>query len=315
MSLKLNFRQIRRSPYQTLSAILIMVITFFMVTIFVLIGFLSSAILQHFETKPQISAFYPNDTPESEILDIKKQLEQSGLTKEVKYISSKDAVEKFKQETEDEIDSSLDILSDKVLPPSLEITAWNLDNLRTLKKVVEQKEGVNVVYVEEIVNRLDSWLTGVRNGGLVLLVLLVIESILVIWTIIAMRISQRKHEIEIMRLLGATSWYIRAPFIVEGMTYGIIGSIIGTSITLAILETVAPGIKAFLTGIPILPLTPQGFFAVVSNNVAQASVDGVPMFPISPLFVVMLLSAEMMVGMIIGALGSYIAVLRNLQRS
>ena len=68
MSLKLSLRHVRRSPYQTLSAILIMVITFFMVSIFILIGFMSSAVLKHFETKPQISAFYPNDTPENEIL-------------------------------------------------------------------------------------------------------------------------------------------------------------------------------------------------------------------------------------------------------
>jgi cell division transport system permease protein len=235
MSLNLSLRHIRRSPYQTASAVLIMIITFFMVTVFLLIGFLSSAILKHFETKPQISAFYPNDTPETEILEIKKQLEESGLTKQVIYISPQEAVVRFQSDTQtDDIDTDLNIVSDKILPPSLEVTAWNISDLRSLKTIVEQKEGVNVVYVEEIINKLDSWLNGVRMGGVILLALLFIESILVVWTIIGMRISQRRHEIEIMRLLGATSWYIRAPFIVEGMVYGIVGSIIGSAITLGI---------------------------------------------------------------------------------
>lgn len=315
MSLKLSLRHVRRSPYQTASAILIMIITFFMVTIFVMIGFMSSAILKHFETKPQISAFYPNDTPETEILDIKKQLEDSGLTKEVQYISSQEAVERFKEETSDDgVDSTLDIISDKVLPPSLEITAWNIEDLRSLRTIVENKEGVNVVFVEEIVDKLDSWLNGIRFGGFVLLVLLFIESILVVWTIIGMRISQRKHEIEIMRLLGATSWYIRAPFIIEGMVYGIIGSIIGTLVTVAILSSITPGIESFLTGIPVVPLTPQAFLSVVTNNVESLALDGVPLSPISPVFVVMLLALEMCVGMAIGAIGSYSAVVRNLKR-
>ncbi len=315
MSLKLSMRHIRRSPYQTLSAVLIMVITFFMVTIFVMIGFLSSSILKHFETKPQISAFYPNDTPETEILEIKQQLEQSGLTKEVTYISSKDAVQRFKEDTQDDdIDPNLDIVNERILPPSLEITSWNIEDLRSLKTIVEQKEGVNVIFIEEVVNKLESWLGGVRTAGVVLLALLFIESILVVWTIIGMRISQRKHEIEIMRLLGATGWYIRAPFIVEGMLYGLVGSIIGAAATLGILYFISPGIQAFLTGIPIIPLTPQTFMAMLSSNVSRIAVDGIPLHPISPLFIVMLLSAEMVIGMLIGAIGSYAAVVRNLKR-
>lgn len=280
-----------------------------------MIGFLSSSILKHFETKPQISAFYPNDTPETEILEIKQQLEQSGLTKEVTYISSKDAVQRFKEDTQDDdIDPNLDIVNERILPPSLEITSWNIEDLRSLKTIVEQKEGVNVIFIEEVVNKLESWLGGVRTAGVVLLALLFIESILVVWTIIGMRISQRKHEIEIMRLLGATGWYIRAPFIVEGMLYGLVGSIIGAAATLGILYFISPGIQAFLTGIPIIPLTPQTFMAMLSSNVSRIAVDGIPLHPISPLFIVMLLSAEMVIGMLIGAIGSYAAVVRNLKR-
>lgn len=312
MSLKYSLRHIRRSPYQTLSAILIMVITFFMFSVFILIAFVSSGILRHFETQPQISAFYPNETPETEILDIKKQLEMTNLTKEVKYISSKDAVEIYKKDTAiDNIDPNLDLISDKVLPPSLEITAWNLDDLRSLKTIVEKKEGVKVVFIEEIVNKLSSWLSGLRSGGLILLILLGIESILVVWTIIGMRISQRKHEIEIMRLLGATSWYIRSPFILEGILYGVIGSIIGVLVTAGLLQLVLPGISSFLSGIPIVELSPENAIKVLTN---ASGLPGVPLSPVSPLFILMLISIEALIGALIGAIGSYSAVVRNLKR-
>lgn len=312
MSLKYSLRHIRRSPYQTLSAILIMVITFFMVSVFILIAFVSSGILKHFETQPQISAFYPNETPEEEILAVKKQLEMTNLTKEVKYISSKDAVEIYKKDTAiDNIDPNLDLISEKVLPPSLEITAWNLNDLRTLKSMVEKKEGVKVVYIEEIVNKLASWLSGLRSGGLVLLILLGIESILVVWTIIGMRISQRKHEIEIMRLLGATAWYIRSPFILEGILYGVIGSMLGVLITAGLMQSVLPGITAFLNGIPMTELSPENAIKILTN---ANEVAGVPLAPVSPLFILMLMGIEGVIGALIGAIGSYSAVVRNLKR-
>ncbi|MDQ3099568.1 MAG: permease-like cell division protein FtsX [bacterium] len=312
MSLKYSLRHIRRSPYQTLSAILIMVITFFMVSVFLLLAFVSSGILRHFETQPQISAFYPNETPETEILDVKKELEQTNLTKNVRYISSKEAVEIYKKDTAiDNIDPNLDLISDKILPPSLEITTWSLNDLRVLKTMVEKKEGVKVVFIEEIVDKLSSWLSGLRTGGLILLILLAVESILVVWTIIGMRISQRKHEIEIMRLLGATSWYIRAPFILEGILYGIIGSMIGVLITAGLLQVVLPGVAAFLNGIPIIPLSAENAIKVVSN---ATQMEGVPLSPVSPFFILLLIAVEAVIGALIGAIGSYSAVVRNLKR-
>jgi len=315
MTFKYSLRHIRRSPYQTLSAVLIMVITFFMVSIFIMLAFISSGILKHFETKPQISAFYPNDTPETEIMEIKKEIESTNLTKEVRYISSKEAVQIYKKNSSiDDIDPNLDLVSDKILPPSLEISAWNISDLRTLKSIVEKKEGVKVIFIEEVVNKLSSWLSGLRSGGLVLLILLVIESILVIWTIIGMRISQRRYEIEIMHLLGATPWYIRAPFIVEGMLYGVIGSVIGVVTTVILLHSALPGLTNFLVGIPLLPLTPENFIKTIFVIPGSAGIDGVPLAPISPLFVLLLLGLEILIGMIIGAMGSYAAVFRNLKK-
>jgi cell division transport system permease protein len=290
-----------------------MAITFFMVSVFILIAFVSSSIFKHFETKPQVLAFYPNDTPESEILDIKKQLESTKLTKDVKYISSTQAAEEFKKDTKD-IGDSVDLASEKILPPSLEISAWNLSDLKTIKSLVEKKDGVKVIYIEEVVDKLSTWLNGLRTGGLILLTLLMIESILVIWTIIGMRISQRKHEIEIMRLLGATSWYIRAPFIFEGVLYGFIGGFIGVSITIGLLFYAIPGVQAFLTGVPVVALTPQNFLNTLFLNPAETALDGIPLFPVTPLFMLLFTVLVTGSGMLIGAVGSLAAVIRSLKK-
>jgi cell division transport system permease protein len=180
--------------------------------------------------------------------------------------------------------------------------------------MVEKKEGVKVIYIEEVVNKLSIWLNGLRTTGLVLLTLLIIETVLVVWTIIGMRISQRRHEIEIMRLLGATSWYIRSPFLIEGMLYGVIGSVIGVAITMGLLQSILPSIKAFLEGIPMQELSVTAVLSVISESLTQQRVDGVPLAPISPLFVLALAAVEAVIGMLIGAIGSYFAVVRNLKK-
>ena len=112
-------------------------------------------------------------------------------------------------------------------------------------------------------------------------------SIFIMVTIIGIKISQKKSDIETMRLIGAGSWYIRWPFILEGIFYGLIGALIGWLISVGALFYVTPYLSSFLKGIPVLP--------------------------ISPIFLLELLAVEAVVAIILGAFSSYLAVLRYLK--
>jgi cell division transport system permease protein len=72
-------------------------------------------------------------------------------------------------------------------------------------------------------------------------------------TIIGIKISQKKEDIEIMKLIGATNWYIRWPFLTEGVVYGVIGAIVGWAFATAGLLYASPFLESFLKGIPVLP--------------------------------------------------------------
>jgi len=112
-------------------------------------------------------------------------------------------------------------------------------------------------------------------------------SIFIIITITGIKISQKKEDIEIMRLIGATNWHIRWPFILEGMFYGVIGAFIGWGIASLGLWYSSSFLSSFLQGIPI--------------------------FPIPILFYLGLLGAELVLSIILGAFASFIAVLRYLK--
>src|SRR5260221_10661195 len=80
-------------------------------------------------------------------------------------------------------------------------------------------------------------------------------SVFILMTVIGFKVSQKREEIEIMKLLSATNWYIRWPFIMEGIFYGIIGTLVGWMIASAGLLYATPYLQTFLRGILVLPVS------------------------------------------------------------
>jgi cell division transport system permease protein len=103
-------------------------------------------------------------------------------------------------------------------------------------------------------------------------------------TIISIKISQKKEDIEIMKLIGATNWYVRWPFLTEGILYGIIGAVAGWLMATAGLLYTTPFLESFLKGIPVLP---------------ASYVD-----------LLILLGLELIFAVFLGAVSSFLAVLR-----
>src|SRR3990167_3895717 len=117
-------------------------------------------------------------------------------------------------------------------------------------------------------------------------VLIITQTFFVI-SIFSFIISQKKHEIEIMKLIGATNWYIRWPFVLEGIFYGILGALVGWSLASGALWYFTPFLATFLKGIPVLP--------------------------ISILNLLQLLGIEVLLAILLGVIASFLAVLRYLK--
>jgi len=115
-------------------------------------------------------------------------------------------------------------------------------------------------------------------------------SLVIILSIIAMRISARREEINIMQLVGATPWYIRAPFVLEGVCYGFVGSFVGSTI----------GFLVF-------------FFSPYFQNSIFNPLFGLPVSPFNPLILIIVFVTLVFVGIILGGLGSFLAVFRYLR--
>lgn len=281
------WRNIRRSPYQAFSAILIMSLTFLVISFFVFILVGSSTIINFFESKPQVTAFFKNDAKQEDINDLQNRLSQSGEIAAIKFVSKEQALGIYKEQNKDD-PLLLDLVTADVLPASFEISAVKIEDLGGISETLKKSSIVSeVIYQKDVVSALTSWTNAIRQIGIALIILLSAVSIFIMVTIIGIKISHKKEDIEIMKLIGATSWYIRWPFIIEGIAYGVIGAAIGWSIAVGTLLYATPFLESFLKGIPILP--------------------------VSLLSLLELLLLELILAACLGIISSYLAVLRYLK--
>jgi cell division transport system permease protein len=272
---KTAWKNIRRSPYQALAAILIMTLTFLAISFFTFMLVGSSKIINYFESKPQVTAFFKNEAKQSDINQLENQLKATGKISSLKIYKEKNKNDPL----------LLDLVTADVLPSSFEISTVQIEDMNTISNMLTKSSIVSdVIYQKDVVSTLTSWTGAIKKIGIVLIVLLSLVSIFIMATIIGIKISQKKEDIEIMKLIGATNWYIRWPFLTEGIVYGVVGAIIGWAIATAGLLYATPFLESFLKGIPVLP--------------------------VSYLNLLILLGIEIVFAIFLGAISSFLAVLR-----
>lgn len=290
--------QMRRTPYQTISAGVINSLTFFVATLFMMLAFFSSSLLGYFEGQPQITVYFTDAKTKEEILSLQKKLEKNSKIKSVDFISKEEALKIYQEDNKDD-PLLLEMVTAQILPASLDIRTYQAEYLDEIAKLVKgESEIEDVVYQKDIVDRLISWTRSLRIVGIILLIILVIEALLIILTILGIRILNKRKEIKILQLIGASSSYIIAPFLIEGILYGLTGALVGWLLSLGLL------------------LYQQQFLNVLLNGLGRLSLPYLPMitvWPLSASTMLIVLAAVSIFGILLGGLGSFIAVRRYLK--
>jgi len=174
------------------------------------------------------------------------------------------------------------------LPASLEVSAMNLTVLPEIAKTLKEEPVVEeVIFQEDVVSVLNNWLRTLRLAGAFLVGFLILISVFTVLIVIGMKIAAKKEEIEILALVGANKGYIRWPFIIEGIIYGLISGFIAWLSSYLLLLYSTPFLVTFLAGIPLFPVAWQ--------------------------FVVEMLAGLLLLGWLIGSLGSFLATKRFLK--
>lgn len=259
----------RRSPYQTLAALFIVTITFFVGYTFSMFLFASNHILQYFETRPQVIAFFQLDATEPAIQELKQAMSTRSYVEEVKIVSKDQALKLYQDENKDD-PLLLELVTSDILPASIEVSGVDVGALSKIKSDLDSVPIIDeVIFQESLIENLNTWTNSIRVAGIVSLSVLGITTLLIIMVITAMKVSSQRFSIQVMRMLGATRWYIKSPFVFEAMLYGLLGSLLGCGSMFTVLLYAQPNIEAFLGPISFFPIDP--FFLLAQIGLGTAT--------------------------------------------
>ncbi|MFQ5451939.1 MAG: cell division protein FtsX [Candidatus Paceibacterota bacterium] len=255
-------KSIHRAPYQSLASFLVLFTTLFM-TLFVfnLTSFFSG-ILSYVETRPQVIAYFDVNAKEKDILKLKSTLEKSQKISSVTYISQQDALKIYKELNKDN-PLLLEMVSANILPASVEVYAQKPEYLSEIAKFLQKESIVDEVnFQKTIVDRLLTLTTILRRLSLGLSSFLIFISIVVMMTTTAFKIALKKEEIDLLQLLGASQWYIRKPFLIEGALFGFVSATLAFALFYGVYLYFNPFLSSYLTGIQKLPFFSLGSYGL-----------------------------------------------------
>ncbi len=225
-----GFKNLGRNKWYTLASIATITACLFLFGLFYAIITNFQHVVKTAEEGVSVTVFFNEGTTEEQILTVKSDLEKRSEVREIDYISADQAWEGFKEEY---LGEYADGFTENPLADSANLQIY-LNDVSMQAALVTYIESIDVV---REVNR--SEVTATTLSGLNLLiayvsagiiVVLLLVSVFLISNTVTMGISVRKDEINIMKYIGATDFFVRAPFVIEGILIGLIGSIIPLAI-------------------------------------------------------------------------------------
>ncbi len=251
---KNGFLNYWRNFWLSVAATSIMVITLFAITSLLILNALANLSLATLKEKVDISIYFRASTSEQTITQIQKQIELLPEVKSIIYIPPVEARDRFKELHKDEplLIESVEQFSEEEnpFPASFAIRVKELSDYPKIISLFQDQKFTpfikKITDKREIVDRLNRITNGIKNIGIGLTAVFSALTLLVMFNTIRLTIYNRREEIEIMRLVGASNWFIRGPFVIEGILYGVAGTVITSLLLYPVLFMLTPKISGFL---------------------------------------------------------------------
>jgi len=287
----------RRNWVMSLGAIITIFLSLLLVGVSVYFGAVAGSLLQGIEDQVSIQVFILDDAPSQDIEILQRQLQNNPLVKSVNFTTKEEAMEIFKKT----MDQSPDVIANiegNPLPASLDIELNDAQNVELVAEEIRASDAFlriadrpdapenSLKYGQATVEKLFAFTNVLRYIGMAFVAMLAVVSLIFINNTIRLAIYARRAEISIMRLVGASNWFIRAPFILEGVFQALIGAVLAIATLLAF----------HLWGLP-----------AIKQAVAFMTIS-------VPNYIMMQISLMLIIGgIVIGILGSWIAMRKYLK--
>jgi len=217
-------RSLRRNYFMTIAALVTVFLSMAVLGAVMVFVYNIEAVLKDVEQKVEISVFLKDSVTAEQIETLQGEIVGWEEVKQSQFVSKDEALQRLKEDMGEGADVVED-LGRNPLPASFEISLNDPEEVGKVAQRLEGREYIDEVsYGQEIAERIFQVTSVIRNILVVFLVMLGGVSILLISNPIRLSISARRKEVEIMKLVGATNWFIRWPFVIEGIVVGTVGA-------------------------------------------------------------------------------------------
>lgn len=226
-TLRETVTNLRRNVAMTTAAIITVAVSLSLVGAALLVGKAVDNATLSWRGGIEFAIYFNPDSTAGQRQAVQTELQNDPNVKRVTFVSQAEAYQEFKTMFQNNAEF-IETVEPEVLPPSFRVVPNDTDDaaaIDALGRRFEKRPGVQaVVFAKETAAAILSFSRGLQLGIYVVAIVLLVASALLIVNTIRLAIYARRREIEVMKLVGATNWFIRVPFMLEGMVHGVVGA-------------------------------------------------------------------------------------------
>lgn len=247
-----------RNAFVSLASVFVMTVALFVVGGIIMIDQLLGATLNQIESKVDINVYFVVDAPDADIEAMQAKLVALPEVSEVTLTTRAQALNTFRErhKGDDLTIQALEELADNPLGASLAIRATDTAHYESIARFLDEQQAsespqapvidrVNFVKNKDAIDKLTSIINAVERASIITMSILVVATVAITFNTIRLAIYTTREEISVMRLVGASNIFIRGPFMLQGILYGVIAGVLALLIMYPILIWIGPGTETF----------------------------------------------------------------------
>ncbi|MFM2381908.1 MAG: hypothetical protein RLZZ76_675 [Candidatus Parcubacteria bacterium] len=247
-----------RNAFVSVAAIFVMTVALFVIGSTMMIDKLLAVSLENIQSKVDINVYFVPEAEQSAIEGLKASLTQLPDVEEVTFTSREEALAEFSErhKNDETIMQGLEELGDNPLGSSLSIRAKETSQYESINQFLQDQQAledpqkplideVNFVKNKEAIDKLTGIIDAVERSTFIAMIILVCASILITFNTIRLAIYTTREEISVMRLVGASNSFIRGPFMLQGVMYGVAAGVLALLILYPLVLWIGPETESF----------------------------------------------------------------------
>ncbi|GIM45360.1 cell division protein FtsX [Collibacillus ludicampi] len=225
--LREGVRNLGRNGWMTFASVSAVTVTLLILGVFLVMALNLQSFVKDVENQVEMNVMIKDGTQRSQIDTLEKQIQAMPGVKSVRFVSKEEGLTNLKQRLKEDGSALNGLEMQNPLPDKIVVQTVDPKQTPVLAEKIWTLPNVDKVdYAKQTVEKLFQVTKVVRNVGVAFIIGLMFTAMFLISNTIKITIFARRREIEIMKLVGATNWFIRWPFLVEGVLMGVIGAII-----------------------------------------------------------------------------------------